>query len=50
MTEYNGTPYAMMIETDVQQLYYDKALFKKADCPRTGNPRAGRTLSPRPRP
>ena len=33
MTEVNGTPYSMMVETDVQQLYYDKATFKKAGLP-----------------
>src|SRR6202000_1247823 len=27
VTEYNGTPYAMMTETDVQQIYFDKALL-----------------------
>lgn len=30
MTEYNGQPYAMMVETDVQQLYYDTNLLQKA--------------------
>lgn len=40
MTEYNGTPYAMMVETDVQQLYYDKALFKKAGLPTNWQPKS----------
>jgi multiple sugar transport system substrate-binding protein len=40
MTEYNGEPYAMMVETDVQQLYYDKALFKKAGLPTNWQPKS----------
>jgi multiple sugar transport system substrate-binding protein len=39
MTEYNGVPYGMMIETDVQQLYYDMALFKKAGLPTNWQPK-----------
>jgi multiple sugar transport system substrate-binding protein len=39
MTEYNGVPYGMMIETDVQQLYYDMPLFKKAGLPTSWQPR-----------
>jgi multiple sugar transport system substrate-binding protein len=39
MTEYNGVPYGMMIETDVQQLYYDMALFKKAGLPTSWQPK-----------
>jgi multiple sugar transport system substrate-binding protein len=38
MTEYNGTPYSMMSETDVQQLYYDHSLFAKAALPSTWKP------------
>ncbi len=38
MTEYNGTPYSMMSETDVQQLYYDHSLFTKAGLPSTWTP------------
>ncbi len=38
MTEYNGTPYSMMSETDVQQLYYDHSLFAKAGLPSTWKP------------
>ena len=39
MTEYNGVPYGMMIETDVQQLYYDMPLFKKAGLPTNWQPK-----------
>ncbi|HTT91100.1 MAG TPA: extracellular solute-binding protein [Acidimicrobiales bacterium] len=39
MTDYNGVPYGMMIETDVQQLYYDMPLFKKAGLPTTWQPK-----------
>ena len=38
VTEYNGTPYAMMTETDVQQIYFDKALLVKAGLPANWKP------------
>src|SRR6201994_473873 len=38
VTEYNGTPYAMMTETDVQQIYFDKALLLKAGLPANWKP------------
>lgn len=38
MTMYHKVPYAMMIETDVQQLYYDAKLFKKAGLPAQWQP------------
>jgi multiple sugar transport system substrate-binding protein len=38
VTEYNGTPYAMMTETDVQQVYFDKALLVKAGLPANWKP------------
>jgi multiple sugar transport system substrate-binding protein len=38
VTEYNGTPYAMMTETDVQQIYFDKALLEKAGLPANWKP------------
>lgn len=38
MTEVNGTPYSMMVESDVQQLYYDSSIFKKAGLPSTWKP------------
>jgi multiple sugar transport system substrate-binding protein len=38
MTEFNGTPYSMMVESDVQQLYYDHSLLAKAGLPSTWKP------------
>jgi multiple sugar transport system substrate-binding protein len=38
VTEYNGTPYAMMTETDVQQVYFDKSLLVKAGLPANWKP------------
>jgi multiple sugar transport system substrate-binding protein len=38
VTEYNGTPYAMMTETDVQQVYFDKAILAKAGLPANWKP------------
>jgi multiple sugar transport system substrate-binding protein len=38
MTEVNGTPYSMMVESDVQQLYYDTGIFAKAGLPATWKP------------
>ena len=38
MTEYNGTPYSMMSETDVQQLYLRQACSSRRVCPSTWKP------------
>jgi multiple sugar transport system substrate-binding protein len=38
VTEYKGTPYSMMTETDVQQVYFDKALLQKAGLPANWKP------------
>jgi multiple sugar transport system substrate-binding protein len=38
MTEYNGVPYAMMTETDAEQVYFDKALLAKAGLPANWKP------------
>jgi multiple sugar transport system substrate-binding protein len=38
VTEYKGTPYSMMTETDVQQVYFDKSLLEKAGLPANWKP------------
>lgn len=38
MTEYQGAPYSMMTETDVQQVYFDKSILAKAGLPASWKP------------
>ena len=39
MTAVHGTPYAMMVETDVEQMYYDTNIFKRAGLPAAWKPK-----------